>query len=380
MDLNAQDKDQEPESGRFAPPQSRPEHLSVLWEYLNQLLVDVGTSHTIEFNDEGQRVQPHDMWPPLATAGHSTSLGIMFQELAEERTETLRTNSFKEEDTDKAAPSQQLLRAVCACRMVLESEIEDLYAGPLASLILSQLDRAKPRPLRDTARRLLTRLRDQARIGVEFAQRYFEVQKVTIIGLYEAVGIEAALSLSLEFARSWGPRLMPWLEEAAYDTLESVVDESASRGEQGLPLLEAFSLWLKGDEFVNETRRKTLKDRAQQAFSEIGIDVTSEGAKGLKKFIQRCEYSSLAPQPLPAVEDEEKEQADAAENLELVPTPIGNPLGRRIRGKQSVSKRPIEDVEDVEEDDPPAASDATSIKGLYSSGLKKQRQVFQTLD
>merc|ERR1712070_376344 len=103
---------------------------------------------------------------------------------------------------------------------------------------MGQLDRSKPKPLREVALKLKRKLRDLARIKTEFAEQYFEAQKSAVSGLYDQAGADAAKSLASEFARQWGPRIMPWLEKPLFDTLQNVVEECGQMGEIGMPLLE----------------------------------------------------------------------------------------------------------------------------------------------
>jgi hypothetical protein len=341
---------------KFRMPEIRPEHQKVLFQYLSDLFSQVQGSHAVRFDDEGQKVEPHDIWPPLGLRGQYTSPRYMLQELIEGRTDTTRANDFEAEDGDRG-PQQQLLRAIIGARMVLESEIEDVHAGPIGQLVLTQLDRSKPKPLRDVALKLKRRLRDLARISTEFAEQYFETQKAAVVGLYDQVGVKAAESMALEFARQWGPRIMPWLEKPLFDTLMTIVNECGQRGAQGLPLLEAFSFWIKGDEFVTESRRTALKEKALQVFEAHGVSTSGDSAKGLQRFIQRCESHFLAPlQPA----------AEAGETMDPAtePRPAATPLsiGRRIRGKQTVSL-----------EGQTAADDAPATDAEASTARKKPR-------
>lgn len=312
-------------------PKIRPEHQKIIFGYLNTLFTQVQGAHTVPFDDEGMKVEPHDIWPPLGLRGQHTSPRYMLQELLEGRPDVARTNNFEAEDGDRG-PQQQLLRAVFAARQIHESEIEDVHAGPIGQLVLTQLDRSKPRHLREVALRLKRKLRDLARLHTDFAEQYFEAQRAAVVGLYAQAGVDAAKSVACEFARQWGPRIMPWLEKPLYDTLLSVVDECGTMGDAGLPLLEAFSFWLKGDEFVTEPRRRVLKETAQKAFQAHGIDLSGESARGLQRFIKRCDSSENAAPPPPPARAAAPEVEDEAPDV----APASTPTGKRLRGKQSV--------------------------------------------
>jgi len=328
-------------------PTIYPEHQRIIFQYLSDVFATVQAMHAVPFDEDGQKVEPYDIWPPLALKGQYTGPRYMQQELLEGRTDVVRKNDFEAEDGDKPQ-QQQLCRAILCARMVFESEIEDIHAGPIGQLVLTQLDRSKPKPLREVALRLKRRLRDLARISTEFAEQYFEAQKAAVIGLYETVGQPAAQSMACEFARQWGPRIMPWLEKPLYDTLLSAVNECGEKGEDGIPLLEAFMCWIKGEEFVREPQRVILKEQAKKAFEAKGVDISSAKALGLRKFLQRCEVSHApaAAEAPPAAEAEEAAAPDAEVR------PASSPIGRRIYGKQTFTP----DRAVAEEASPPAAA------------------------
>jgi hypothetical protein len=316
-------------------PVAHPEHVKLAWQFLNKQLVEVQPLHTTEFDEEGQRVEPQDLWPPLSLSGQTTSVQVMFQWLTEENVESLRTNSFEAEDAEKVQ-ERQLLRTVLSCKMVLESEVEDLYTGPLAALVLTQLDRAKPKPLREVAKKLITRLRDEAKICEDYAKRYFLIQKATVQTLYDQVGLEAAVSLAHELAKMWGLRIMPWLEKPFYDTLVDAVSDCASRGAEGVPLLEVFSVWIRGDDFVTETRRRSLADQAKDRFQELGVD---ESVQGLAKFISRCTQTGAFHPPMHVEAATVEPPATEATDPEPVPTPTGKRLREKTRAEAPSSGR-----------------------------------------
>jgi len=303
-------------------PTMLPEHQQVIFKYLNELFTFVQAAHAVPFDDEGNKVEPHDIWPSLALQGEHTAPRHMLQELLEGRADITKRNDFEAEDGDKAA-ERQLFRSVIAAKMVLDSEIEDVHAGPIGQLLLTQLDRSKPKPLREVALRLKKRLRDLARINSEFALQYFEVQKSAVIALYAQVGADAARGLACEFARQWGPRLMPWLENPLHETLLMAIDECGTMGEDGATLLDAFGYWVKGDEFASADRRSVLKEKARRALQAAGVDPSAS------KFIQRCDSSSAMPlMPL---------NANAPQDEADVVTPSWTP-GKRLFGKQTVAR------------------------------------------
>lgn len=304
---------------KFRMPTVRPEHQEVIFQYLSDTFAQVQAMHTQAFDDEGQKVEPYDVWPPLALKGQYTSNRYMLQELQEGRTDLVRRNDFEAEDGENPA-QKQLARAVMCARMVQESEIEDFHAGPVGQLVLTQLDRSKPKPLREVALRLKRRLCELARLNTAFAEQYFEAQKSAIIGLFETVGQPAAQSMASEFARQWGPRIMPWLEKPLFDTVLSAVIACGEKGEDGIPLLEAFIHWVKGEEFVTEPRRMELKEQARKSFEAQGIDISSAKATGVRRFMQRCDASHATA---------------AAAEPEPAPTVAPPVIGKRITGKQT---------------------------------------------
>merc|ERR1712190_691195 len=74
----------------------------------------------------------------------------------------------------------ELLMTVLASRAVLESDLEEIYAGPLGSLVLTQIERGRPKPLREVGQNLLRKHRDLARLTEDLAARYYHVQQQTI--------------------------------------------------------------------------------------------------------------------------------------------------------------------------------------------------------
>lgn len=325
------------------------EHMKKLWYYLNEQFTQVQGSHAVRFDEDGQRVEPHDIWPPLSFDGSITSYKVMIQELLEQKIEISRANNFEAEDGDQT-DQRRLLRAIFAARMVLESEVEDIHAGPLGQLVLTQLDRSKPKPLRDLAMRLKRTLREHAQKSTYHCEQYFETQKVAVISLFDNVGVQSARSMAAEFARQWGPHLPHWLHVPLFNTLMSAIEEAAKRGEKGLQLLDAFSFWIKGDEAIQEAKRTKLAERIRELFEPQGVD-----SSGIPRFSSQRDAEPAAD---PAAGGEAEDPAEVS-----APTPIG----KRIRGKQSEAS--IRAAMETDENEPPAENTED-----MASSRKKPRQ------
>merc|ERR1711879_147878 len=109
--------------------------------------------------------------------------------------------------------NQLLLMAVTVSRMIQESELDVVFAGPLGMLLLVQIEGSCPAPLREVALSLLRRIREHARESDEFGVLYFQMQYQAIASLYECSGSVAACALCRQFIRQWGLHLPPFLEE-----------------------------------------------------------------------------------------------------------------------------------------------------------------------
>merc|ERR1719253_1768847 len=204
-----------------------------------------------------------------------------------------------------------LLLAVLASRAVLESELEDVYAGPLGLLLLTQCERSRPKPLREVALALLKRLRELARTNEEFAVQFYRMQEEAISGLFECAGLEAAQALSSVFTRQWGPRMLPWLERPFAVVLDEAAAGCITADKKRLPLLEVYSTWLKPD-FVADYRRREIATDVVRLCAAAGFN--AEDNPHAVKFLQRALPRSAGG---PAPEDEEEEE----EELEVVGGP-----------------------------------------------------------
>jgi len=172
---------------------------------------------------------------------------------------------------DRMDRTEELLLAVLVSRAILESELEDIFAGPLGLLLLTQCEKARPKPLREVAMNLLRRLREQSRLSEELALQFFEMQQEAVEGLFRCSGPEAALGLSSSFVKLWGFRCLPWLEKPLYVVLKEAIVSCVTPDKSRLPLLEAFVVWIKND-FVQESRCKEIADELLRRCSAAGID------------------------------------------------------------------------------------------------------------
>eukprot|EP00913_Durusdinium_trenchii_P016285 g15304.t1 len=122
-------------------------HLEALYKYLNHLYIRVTEADITEgvsFNAEGHRILPYSIYP-------APSQNIM----TSVRYLTLRTMQTPGTDPEvsglvlRPEPADELLFAVLASRCILESELQDVYTGPLGLLLLTQCEKARPKPLRE---------------------------------------------------------------------------------------------------------------------------------------------------------------------------------------------------------------------------------------
>ncbi|CAE7587078.1 unnamed protein product, partial [Symbiodinium sp. CCMP2456] len=99
----------------------------------------------VPFNAEGLRVEPKKKsYHPVPSQGTLTSLRFL----------AMKTMQCPGEDPEAAGhlePTRQelLLFAVLATRQVMECELEEIIGGPMAVLALTQLEKARPRPLKE---------------------------------------------------------------------------------------------------------------------------------------------------------------------------------------------------------------------------------------
>jgi len=208
------------------------EHNAAMWQYLNGFYANLSEADAVgvNFNAEGYSATPVGVYP-APSQGSMTSVRYLTQRCVQPYNARAARLDNKE----------RLMLAVLASRMVLESEVEDVYAGPLGLLLLTQCEWGRPAPLREVALRAFRRLRGMARSSLEQAAEFFKLQQNAVFSLFRCAGAEAARSLSGAFVRQWGPKLQPWLEGPHYEVLRAAAAAcAAGEGRSLLPLLEVF--------------------------------------------------------------------------------------------------------------------------------------------
>jgi hypothetical protein len=305
-------------------------HMEVLWRYLNSFysrLSDVD-GEGVNFNAEGHRVEVNSV-NPSPSQGTLTSVRYLTQQLMDisGRSEAMSLE-----------PREELLLAVVASRQVAEAELEDIYTGPLGLLLLTQCEKARPKPLREVAFSLLRRLREQARMAEAYAVQYYACQQEAVESLYVCSGIEAALSLSNSFVKQWGIRGLPWLERALYVVLKQAIVECITEDSSRLPLLEAYIIWLKAD-FVQERYCKDIAAIVLERCTTFGISSECDVhiQRVLRKLLPATPIRDGGEeagevQGLEVVEEKHTRMKDAAE---VHPeNTIVSPVTHRISGKR----------------------------------------------
>lgn len=249
------------------------EHQEVLWNYLNnfyQALSDVD-SEGVTFNSEGHRIDTQGRLPS-PSQGTMTSVRFLAYQCIEapgEDPEALGTlHGLPRVD--------ELMLAVLVSRAVLESELDDVYEGPLGLLLLTQCDRGRPRPLREVALNLLRRLRSQTETeySEEYAIQFFAMQHEAVESVFRCSGVEAAISLSSTFTRVWGIKMSEktaHLERPLYVVLKEAVISCVTADKLRLPLLDAYIPWIKAD-FVQDSRCKEIADELLRRCASLGLD------------------------------------------------------------------------------------------------------------
>jgi len=270
-------------------------------------------STSTAFDPDGQRVQANEVYP-APSQGTLTSPRFIVQSCIE------APSAFDEFDMKD---EQKLISyAVLVSRMIFESLLDVIYAGPLGQLVLTQLERSRPKELRQVALRLFRRLRDEAKNTDDSAILYFRVQEQTIVGLFECSGLDAALAISMEFTRQWGPRTLPWLEHGLHVVLSEVVIYCVTDDKRRLPLLEVFAGWMKGDDFMREVHRLSLIDTLVTQCKAVGIDCGKE--EHVVRFIHRAR--PLPPQRIPTNVETTEVGAETTEFIDgRVATDINEP-------------------------------------------------------
>mmetsp|Transcript_122444 Transcript_122444/g.341262 ORF Transcript_122444/g.341262 Transcript_122444/m.341262 type:complete len:695 (+) Transcript_122444:67-2151(+) len=251
-------------------------HLKVLWQYLNNFYSHLSDADAegLMFDCEGHRVMATGVFP-APSQGTMTSVRFLTLQCMQ---------SAGEAEGNHLDRREELLLAVLASRSVLESEHEDIYAGPLGLLLLTQCERSRPKPLRDVALDLFRRLRELARSTEEFAIQFFRMQKEAVVGLFDCATLDAAAALSAAFMKHAGPRMLPWLEKPLFMVLKDAVLSCIAEDRERVPLLEVFSTWFKGG-FVQDSRCREITSALLQRCKAVGID--GEGDPHVTKFLHR---------------------------------------------------------------------------------------------
>jgi len=244
-------------------------HMEVIYKYLNHLFVKVTEADVegITFNGEGHRVEPTSIYPAPSQNMMTSVRHLTLR--------TMQTPGTGPEVSGLVKPldaSDELLLAVLASRSILESELQDIYTGPLGLLLLTQCEKARPKPLREVAMSLLRRLREHSKMSEEYGEHFYAMQQEAIEGLFRCAGPEAALSLSLAFTKLWGIKASPWLERPLYVVLREAILSCVTPDRSRLPLLDAYVPWIKTNDFVRESRCKEIADELVKQITAIGCD------------------------------------------------------------------------------------------------------------
>jgi len=311
-------------------------HIKGLWHYLNSFYIRLSGADAegITFSAEGHRVAATDVYP-APSQGTMTSVRYLTMRCMEPSADA---------ETRDPGRETELLLAVLASRAVLESELEDVYAGPLGLLVLTQCERSRPRPLREVALGLLKRLRDVARTNEEFAIQFYRMQEEAISGLFECAGLEAAQALSSVFVKQWGPRMLPWLERPFAAVLDEAVASCITADKRRLPLLEVYSAWLKSD-FIQEHRRREIAASVIRLCDAAGIKPMEDAH--VERLLQRAVPPSRGAGARATGQGEEAQAEAEAEEAEeeeapapATPPPAAQAPTHRISGKRGPEERP----------------------------------------
>eukprot|EP00929_Paragymnodinium_shiwhaense_P009870 TRINITY_DN11424_c0_g1_i8.p1 TRINITY_DN11424_c0_g1~~TRINITY_DN11424_c0_g1_i8.p1 ORF type:complete len:1346 (-),score=342.55 TRINITY_DN11424_c0_g1_i8:43-4080(-) len=284
-------------------------HMQALWNYLNDFYdrltgIDLNVS---SFEPEGMRVPAVDIHP-APSKGTMSSARFAVQAAME----AIGKVEGDDEEDVTLTTTQELTFAVLASRAVQESEVEDIYAGPMGMLLVVQCDRSRPKPLREEAFRHLRRFRELARTTEDYAVLYYEFQKKAVGCLFDCAGVEAAQSLCKAFTAQWGPRQLPWLERPFFMVLMDAILGSVAPDLKQLPLLDVWLTWVKGDEFLPHARATELAKRLQQHCTALNIDCQQNEV--LARTLRRLQGRDRMPPPAPAAAAAGKVAAvDAAE-------------------------------------------------------------------
>lgn len=336
--------------------------IQALWQYLNNFYVLVTTADVdgISFNVDGQRIVARDVYP-APSQGTLTSARFSIQRY-------LQAAGKMEGET--LTRETELMFAVLASRMVLESELEDVYAGPLGLLLLTQCERGRPKPLRDVALALFRRLRELARTTEEFAIQFYRLQEEALDGVFECVGIDAAQSLNSVFTRQWGPRVVPWLEQPLFTVLKDAVVGCVTEDKRRLQLLEIFSVWMR-PEFVNDMRGREIVAALLSRCTELGFQGELQPAvvTFVRKVLPTQDHAAFlrAPQaPLPSINPSFGLRAPIASSAAGTPVPpASSAVGTPVPLASSAVGTPV-----TQDEAPPTPQSLNGKRPLESSPLE----------
>lgn len=289
-------------------------HMKVLWGYLNRLYTRISGEDGagVNFSAEGQKT--------VATSVHPAPSQDTMTSV---RHLTLRFLEGSMEDEAKPVSREDAqLQAVLASRAVVESELEDIHSGVLGLLLLTQCERARPSALRDVSLLLLRRLREMAKVSEDCAVQYYRMQGVSVTSLFKSVSLQAALALSLAFTRQWALRNLPWLEQPFFCVLREQLVNCISADKKRLPLLEAFSLWIKNDFLMQESRCRSLAAELKVRCASAGINADDDPhvSRLLRRLVQPAPIGAASE----AAEAEEVADVPSSAKRHLEPHSPGN--------------------------------------------------------
>lgn len=253
---------------------------------LYQSLSEVTPGSFGSFDYTGCNLAPEDIFPAPATEyGNRTTASYM----AQRTMEGLGAQDGSEEEP--LSPDRLLLTAVLTSRMIAESEVEEIFAGPMGMLLLTQVHRSRPKPVREVALTYLKRMRTMARGAEAYAALYFRVQEKGIAAMHACSGLEAATKLCTALTWQWGPRGLPWLERPMYLVLKDAMLGCITKDQSNLPLLDVLGLWLKGPDFVSYAHCEDIADSLVLQCHSAGIDPETD--PNIRKAIDRLRPQSI---------------------------------------------------------------------------------------
>jgi len=255
--------------------------MEVLWNFMNGLYSKLSEleGQRPTFNETFLAVQADELLPPPST-GFLTSVRYLTLRQLEHLGQEGNGESVNEEPLEET-----LLLTVLASRMIQQCDHDDVFAGPLGHLLLSQVERSRPKPLKAVAQKLLQRLRDHARLSDEFGVRYYQMQHEAVVGTFKSIGLAAAQCLNAEFIKMWGIRMLPWHERPFAGCLKEMVLSSIKSKQGHQRLLEVWAAWLKTQEFFSETRRADLSTAIDEECWRNGINPDKDD--NILRFTQR---------------------------------------------------------------------------------------------